>query len=70
MILLIIISDSELNYAQVTTGFNFGGLGDYVGWNGTMTPPLEIRHNNTTSPEYRFLHRQYLSNDYSWKQCI
>ena len=51
LILLIIISDSKITNAQVSTGFNFGSLGDYVGWDGTTTIPLDIRHNNTTTPQ-------------------
>lgn len=32
-------------HAQVTTPFNNGGTGDFVGWDNTMTnDPLQIRH--------------------------
>ena len=51
LILLMIIRDSEMTNAQVSTGFNFGRLVDYVGWDGTTTIPLDIRHNNTANPQ-------------------
>jgi hypothetical protein len=38
------------NYAQVSTPFNNGFLGNYVGWNSLQTFPLEIRHNATGQP--------------------
>ena len=31
--------------AQATVPGNLGGPGDYAGWNGTTTIPLEVRHN-------------------------
>jgi hypothetical protein len=42
--IVLLLPCIQLN-AQVSTGFNFGVAGDYVGWNAAQAFPLNIRHN-------------------------
>lgn len=53
IVCLVLITHISVVIAQVSTPFNFGsGTGaEFVGWDGSMTIPLDIRHNNTTNPQ-------------------
>lgn len=51
LILLPFICEIELSYGQSSVIGNNGSLGEYLGWDNITTIPLDIRHNNTTSPQ-------------------
>ena len=53
--IIVLIGMMMLSYfnikAQVTTPFNIGGIGDYVGWDGSTNMPLDIKTKNSTYPQ-------------------
>jgi len=50
-------------YAQVTTPFNQGGSGNFVGWDNTVAEPLEVRHDGNFPIDFHtnLIHRMRLT---------
>lgn len=50
MFAIVQILICNLGYGQSSIIGNSGAAGDYLGWDNLTAIPLDIRHNNTTSP--------------------